>query len=90
MSYVFVKLMAQDEVKFYMGDAASKLLLVPARGNREAEKAAAELNVPAATLSVSWSEGALQPVAILFHVLVMFWHGFSCSKFLCWQATKCC
>ena len=53
--------MAQDEVKFYMGDAASKLLLVPARGNREAEKAAADLNVPAATISVSWSEGAVQP-----------------------------
>ena len=48
---------AQDEVKFYVGDAASKLLLVPARGNREAEKAAAELNVPIATVSVSWTEG---------------------------------
>ncbi len=76
MSYVFVKLTAQDEVKFYMGDAASKLLLVPARGNREAEKAAAELNVPSATISVSRSEGALQPVSILFRVLVMFFHFF--------------
>ena len=76
MSYVIVKLVAQDEVKFYMGDAASKLLLVPARGNRKAEKAAADLSVPAATISVSWSEGALQPVSVLFHVLVMLFHVF--------------
>ena len=49
---------AQDEVKFYVGDAASKLLLVPVRGNAEAEKAASELGVPVGVVSVSWSDGA--------------------------------
>ena len=45
-------------MKFYVGDAASKLLLVPVRGNAEAEKAAAELGVPVGVVSVSWSDGA--------------------------------
>ena len=45
-------------MKFYVGDAASKLLLVPVRGNAEAEKAASELGVPVGVVSVSWSDGA--------------------------------
>ena len=40
-----------------MRDAASKLLLVPARGNRAAERAASSLNIPTATVSVSWTDG---------------------------------
>ncbi len=47
----------QDEFKFYMQDAASKLLLVPVRGNKEAESAASSCNIPVASVSVSWTDG---------------------------------
>ena len=40
-----------------MDDAKSKLLLVPTEGNETAEKAAADLNVPIATLALSRSGG---------------------------------
>jgi acyl-CoA synthetase (AMP-forming)/AMP-acid ligase II len=49
----------EDENKFYMEDAASKLLLVPARGNEHAEAAASSLNIPIATVSLSWAYGTL-------------------------------
>lgn len=42
----------QDEYRFYMEDAASKLLLVPASGNKHAEAAASGLNVPVAAMQL--------------------------------------
>lgn len=42
----------QDEYKFYMEDAASKLLLVPASGSKHAEAAASGLNVPVAAMQL--------------------------------------
>ncbi|EIE20280.1 acetyl-CoA synthetase-like protein [Coccomyxa subellipsoidea C-169] len=51
-----------DEFKFYMQDAASKLLLVPVRGNKEAESAASSCNIPVASVSVSWTDGGLSTV----------------------------
>lgn len=52
----------QDEFKFYMQDAASKLLLVPVRGNKAAESAASSLNIPIATVAVSWTDGAVPSI----------------------------
>lgn len=40
-----------------MEDAKSKLLLVPTEGNSTAEKAAADLHVPVATLAITSSSG---------------------------------
>ena len=47
----------QDEFKFFMDDAKSKLLLVPTEGNQVAEKAATDLNVPVASFALSRSGG---------------------------------
>ena len=47
----------QDEFKFFMEDAKSKLLLVPSEGNSTAEKAASDLQVPIATLKITASSG---------------------------------
>ena len=47
----------QDEFKFFMEDAKSKLLLVPSEGNSTAEKAASDLQVPIATLKITSSSG---------------------------------
>ena len=47
----------QGEFEFFIEDAASKLLLVPASGNKLAEQAASKLNVPIATLRISGSSG---------------------------------
>lgn len=46
----------QDEFKFYLEDASSKLLVVPAGGNANAEAAAADQGVPVASFSIP--EGA--------------------------------
>jgi hypothetical protein len=43
----------QDEFKFYLEDASSKLLIVPSGGNSNAEAAAADLGVPVATFSIA-------------------------------------
>lgn len=51
----------QDEFKFYMKDASSKLLLVPVKGNREAEKAASSLNMPVASVALSQTGGERLP-----------------------------
>ena len=48
----------QDEFRFFMEDAASKLLVLPTQGNAAAQRAAAALRVPIATCAVSWSKGA--------------------------------
>jgi hypothetical protein len=45
-----------------MQDAASKLLLVPVRGNKAAESAAASLNIPTATIAVSWTDGGVPSI----------------------------
>jgi len=42
----------QDEYKFYMEDAGSKLLLVAASGSKHAEAAASGLNVPIASMQL--------------------------------------
>lgn len=47
----------QDEFKFFMEDAKSKLLLVPLEGNSTAEKAASDLQVSTATLKITPSGG---------------------------------
>ena len=47
----------QDEFKFYLEDAKSKLLLVPKKGNAKAEAAARSLQVDIAAYSLSWSSG---------------------------------
>ena len=47
----------QDEFKFFMEDAKSKLLLVPSEGNSTAEKAASDLQVSIATLKITSSSG---------------------------------
>ncbi len=44
--------MLQDEYTFYMEDASSKLLLVPATGSKQAEAAASRLNVPVASMQL--------------------------------------
>ena len=44
--------MMQDEYKFYMEDAASKLLLVPATGSKHAEAAASKLSIPVASMQL--------------------------------------
>lgn len=49
--------MLQDEFKFFMDDAKSRLLLVPSEGNSTAEKAAADLHVPIATFAITSSGG---------------------------------
>ncbi|KAK9807300.1 hypothetical protein WJX73_009699 [Symbiochloris irregularis] len=46
-----------EEFHFYLEDASSKLLLVPAKGNAKAQQAAEQLRVPIATLSLS-AEGS--------------------------------
>ena len=48
----------EDENKFYMEDAASKLLIVPAHGSKHAEAAASGLNIPVASISILWAYGA--------------------------------
>lgn len=60
-------LVSQDEFKFFMEDAKSKLLLVPSEGNSTAEKAASDLHVPIAALKITSSGGELsmQLLAIL-------------------------
>lgn len=42
----------QDEFKFYMEDAASKLLLVPVAGNKHAEAAASGLSIPITSMQL--------------------------------------
>lgn len=42
----------QDEFKFYMEDASSKMLIVPGGGNKNAEEAAQKLGVPVASFSI--------------------------------------
>ena len=54
----FLPRLAQDEFRFFMDDAGSKLLVLPTRGNAAAEGAAAELGTPTATFSVASSGGA--------------------------------
>ncbi len=49
----------QDEFKFYLEDAQSKLLIVPAGGNVTAEGAAEDLGVPVAVFA--FSSGAAAP-----------------------------
>ncbi len=49
--------MLQDEFKFFMDDAKSRLLLVPSEGNSTAEKAATDLHVPVATFAITSSGG---------------------------------
>lgn len=53
----------QDEFHFYLEDASSKLLLVPAKGNSKAQQAAEQLRVPVATLSLSESGELYDPAA---------------------------
>lgn len=50
----------QDEYTFYMEDASSKLLLVPATGSKHAEAAASRLNVPVASMQLK-HQGDLHP-----------------------------
>ena len=52
-------LLLQGEFAFFIEDAASKLLLVPPAGNKLAEQAAADLNVPVAALSISKNSSEL-------------------------------
>ena len=40
----------QDEFGFYMEDAASKLLLIPTKGNKHAEAAASGRGIPIASM----------------------------------------
>lgn len=47
----------QDEFKFFLEDAGSKLLVLPPRGLKEAQTSADGLRLPSATLAVSWSLG---------------------------------
>ena len=54
----------QDEFKFYYEDAKSRLVLVPASGNAQAEAAAGALKVPMASLAVRLGSGAA-PRAVL-------------------------
>lgn len=42
----------QDEFKFYLEDASSKLLVVPRGGNASAEAAAQQLGVPVASFVI--------------------------------------
>ena len=49
--------LAQEEFHFYLEDAKSRLLLVPASGNAKAEEAAKRLKVPVATLALPVSKG---------------------------------
>ena len=52
----------QDEFKFYLEDASSKLLVVPAGGNTNAEAAAAQLGVPVATFAIPSGTLCMLPV----------------------------
>ena len=52
----------QDEFKFFMDDAKSKLLLVPTEGNSTAERAATDLHIPIATLALTSSGGTLTSI----------------------------
>lgn len=47
----------QDEFKFYLEDAKSKLLLVPSDGNKAAQGAASSLGVPAASFTMQHTRG---------------------------------
>ena len=49
---------AQEEFHFYLEDARSRLLLVPAKGNAKAEQAASQLRVPVASLGLTNGRGA--------------------------------
>ncbi|KAG1660672.1 hypothetical protein FOA52_006833 [Chlamydomonas sp. UWO 241] len=53
-----------DEFLFYLEDTSSKLLLLPASGNKAAEQAAAKHRVPIATLSVAAVDGGRPAVSI--------------------------
>jgi len=68
---------AQDEFRFFMDDAGSKLLVLPTQGNAAAEGAAAELGTPTATFSVTPSRGAISrpPGFELGFVMVRFVGG---------------
>ena len=55
----------QDEFAFYLEDAKSSLLLVPASGNTNAEQAAAKLGVPFVAISSSYRKGISTPSYIL-------------------------
>ena len=48
---------AQEEFQFYYEDANSKLVLVPAKGNGNAEDAAKACKVPVASLAVELGPG---------------------------------
>ena len=60
----------QDEYKFYMEDAGSKLLLVPASGSKHAEAAASGLSIPIASMQLQqqgeYIPGMQQPPAMCF------------------------
>ena len=66
----------EDEFRFYMEDAASKLLIVPKRGNKHAEAAASGLKVPIATFAISIMKGTRHDLKhmsspyLLFHTLM--------------------
>jgi acyl-CoA synthetase (AMP-forming)/AMP-acid ligase II len=49
-----------DEVVFYLTDISCNLLVVPASGNKDAEQAAASVNVPVATALVDPDTGGLK------------------------------
>ena len=66
----------QDEFAFYLEDAKSSLLLVPANGNTNAEQAAAKLGVPVVAISSSYRNGISTPSYILpgiEHILGLQW-----------------
>eukprot|EP00884_Botryococcus_braunii_P001865 jgi/Botrbrau1/1167/Bobra.0162s0055.1 len=51
----------QDEFKFYLEDVRSKLVLVPVRGIKLAEAAAAQTGVPVADVALLQTAGGFQP-----------------------------
>ena len=53
-----VTILLQDEYRFYMEDASSKLLLVPATGSKHAEAAASRLSVPVASMQLKQQGGS--------------------------------
>ena len=65
----------QDEFQFYLEDAKSKLVLVPAAGNPKAEAAAKAFSVPVASLSVHLGSG--EPLPVLSDTQAL--HGLSCA-----------
>jgi hypothetical protein len=56
-----VAFILQDEFKFYLEDVKSKLVLVPPKGFKLAEQAAAELGVPVAEVSLVKGPGKHSP-----------------------------